>query len=69
MTTHLLDPSSPLLTYSQAASFLNIKPGTLYAMVSQGRIPHVRLSKRMVRFDRSELRRWVESRRVDTSGR
>jgi excisionase family DNA binding protein len=35
-----------LLTYSQASKVLNMKLGTLYALVAQNRVPHVRLSVR-----------------------
>ena len=53
-----------LITYGQAASYLGLKKGTLYAMVSRRQIPHVRLGPRLVRFDAEELRGWVEARRV-----
>ena len=53
-----------LLTYDEAAEFLGVRRGTLYAWVSQRRIPHLRLSARSVRFDKQELTAWVEARRV-----
>ena len=48
-----------LLTYAEAARVLNLKLGTLYALVAQGRVPHVRLGRRLVRFSRTELDRWL----------
>lgn len=54
-----------LLTYKQAAKILQLKMGTLYSLVSQKRIPHVRISGRMVRFKPSELDRWVKSQTVN----
>jgi len=54
----------PLLTYNKAAARLGMPVGTLYAMVSEGRIPHIRFSKRMVRFDQDELDAWVDAQRV-----
>jgi len=54
----------PLLTYKKAAARLGMPVGTLYALVSEGRIPHIRISKRMVRFDPVELDAWVDARRV-----
>ena len=57
--------SSNLLTYPEAAEFLGVKIGTVYSLVSQRRIPHVRLSSRLVRFERKSLERFVAERRVD----
>jgi len=52
------------LTYNQAAKFLNMPKGTLYALVHERRVPHVRLSSRMVRFSRAELEAWLTAHRV-----
>lgn len=57
-----------LLTYKAAAELLRMRIGTLYALVSQHRIPHVRLGGRLVRFRRAELRRWVDEHSVPTRG-
>ena len=53
-----------LLDYEQAAEFLGVRRGTLYAWVSLKRVPHIRFSARCVRFDRGELETWVERQRV-----
>ncbi len=58
----------PLLGYREAAQLLGIPRGTLYAWVSEGRIPHIRFSKRMVRFDAHEIEAWVDARRVSPRG-
>jgi excisionase family DNA binding protein len=50
-----------LLTYADAATHLNMKLGTLYALVSQKRIPHVRLGRRLVRFSRVALDAWLQA--------
>jgi excisionase family DNA binding protein len=55
---------SALLTYREAASLLGIRVATLYSMISRREIPHVRLGRRMVRFDRTDLLAWVGARRV-----
>ena len=52
------------LNYEEAAKVLGMKRGTLYALVSRRQIPHVRLSRRMVRFPESELRQWLRERLV-----
>lgn len=53
-----------LLKYDDAALLLSLPVGTVYAMVSQKRIPHVRLGPRLVRFVEAELLAWIESRCV-----
>ncbi len=55
---------SRLLTYAEAAKLLNVRKGTLYAWVHERRIPHLRLSSRLVRFDEATLRAWLAKRRV-----
>jgi excisionase family DNA binding protein len=50
-----------LLTVLEAAHFLNIAPGSLYHLISQRRIPVIRLSARCVRFSRPALMEWVAS--------
>lgn len=57
-------PDKPLMTYQQAADLLGLPKGTLYAMVHQNRVPHIRLGKRLVRFDADELTGFVEAHRV-----
>lgn len=53
-----------LLCYTHAALFLGMKRGTLYSLVHQKRIPHVRLGARMVRFSIRELEGWIRDRSV-----
>ncbi len=50
-----------LLTVSEAADFLHIRPGSLYHLISQHRIPVIRISSRCVRFSRVVLQEWIES--------
>jgi len=52
------------LNYEQAAKLLGVKKTTLYSMVCHKRVPHVRLSSRMVRFPKKMLLDWLESRIV-----
>ena len=57
-----------LLDEKQAASFLNVKPGTLSVWRSTGRysIPFVKVG-RSVRYRLSDLNAWLESR-TQTNG-
>lgn len=56
-----------LCGYKDAAKLLGVPLGTLYAWVHQKRVPHIRLGRRAVRFDREALRNWIASRRVEVS--
>lgn len=58
---------SRMLTYRQAATFLGVPVGTLYAWVHTRSIPHVRLGPRLVRFSREKLVAWVDARAVVTA--
>lgn len=60
MTTEAAD-RPVLLTYAEAAAYLNIPVGTLYAWTREGRVPHVRLGERTVRFRRDALDSWIAS--------
>lgn len=55
------------LSYQEAADFLGLPVGTLYAMVSTKKIPHYRISKRLIRFSEAELQRWTEKHKVNAS--
>jgi predicted DNA-binding transcriptional regulator AlpA len=57
---------SELLTTAQAAAFLGLKQNTLQHWRIYGKGPAiVRLSPRAVRYRRSDLESWVESRVVE----
>ena len=62
------EEASQMLTYRQAATFLGVPVGTLYAWVHTRAIPHVRLGPRLVRFSRSNLLAWVDARAVAAKG-
>lgn len=57
-----------LLTYSQLAEITGLSKGTLYSMVANGEVPHVRLGKRFVRFTEEAVQAWLASRTVDPKG-
>jgi len=50
------------LTIDELSEYLSIKRSTLYSMVESGELPHYRIG-RLIRFERSEVDRWVESNR------
>lgn len=50
-----------LLTVRQTAELLRLHPKTVYALVSRGSIPHVRIGRRVL-FSSPELLRWLGTR-------
>ena len=53
-----------MITYAEVAAMTGLPLGTLYAMVAQKRIPHVRLGLRLVRFRRVEIEAWLAAHHV-----
>ena len=51
-----------LLTITELAARLNVKPSTLYAWASQDTIPHLKLG-RLLRFDPDEINAWLQQHR------
>jgi excisionase family DNA binding protein len=60
-------PDTLLITYRDVASSTGLALGTLYAMVSRGTIPHIRLGRRLVRFRPREIERWLADHSVASS--
>lgn len=58
---------SDLLDYTQASEEFNLKKGTLAWLVHERRIPHIRLGRRLVRFDRRSVEAWLREREVTTN--
>lgn len=44
------------------AKYVGIAVGSAYHLVSQGRVPVVKISQRCIRFRPSEIAAWVESK-------
>jgi len=57
-------PEQEVGGYALAERLTGLKRSTLYSLVCQKRIPHSRLSGRLVRFRASELVQWLDEHRV-----
>ncbi len=53
--------------YAGANEITGLPIGTLYSLVHQRRIPHVRLGRRLVRFSRRSLESWLNQHSVPLS--
>jgi excisionase family DNA binding protein len=54
--------SPKLLDVTEVAEFLGLAVGTVYHLLSQKRLPCVRISARCVRFDPRQIEEWVKER-------
>lgn len=50
-----------ILTVYQAADLLHLCPGTIYHLVSQRKLPVIKISRRCIRFSREALLLWLDS--------
>ena len=55
---------SSRISYRAAAQLLGVPIGTLRSMVHRRQVPHIRMSKQLVRFDVDELEQWVRAHSV-----
>jgi len=55
------DDLDRLLTVPEAAKLLHLAPGTVFHLVSQKRVPVIRISSRCIRFSRKALLHWLDS--------
>lgn len=55
-----------LLTVDEVATWLQVKPRTIYQWVHEGYIPVIKLGA-LVRFDQASITAWLKKR--ETSGR
>ena len=63
-----LDPETPvtrLLTTREVAAWLGLSTETVLRMWRAGDLPGFRISGSCLRFDPSEVRGWLEGRRLD----
>jgi excisionase family DNA binding protein len=54
--------SEKLLKDSEVAEWLGLKPATIRVWVHLGKIPHVKLGERCVRFEREKIENWIKSK-------
>lgn len=57
-----------LLNIEEASEYLGVAEKTLYHWVSMKKIPFVKLSHKVLRFDNEKIDGWIEENTVDTAG-
>ena len=48
-----------LLDIREVSEMLGVKKATIYSWTSQNKIPHVKLSKRLLKFREKEIKDWI----------
>jgi excisionase family DNA binding protein len=59
-----MEEQKELLTVREAAHLLGMPDRTLYTLIYKRSIPHLRFSKRIIRFSRTEIKAWIEKSSV-----
>lgn len=49
-----------LLTIDDIAEKLQVKKSTIYALVHRNRIPHIKLTGKLLRFRETEIQEWID---------
>lgn len=53
------------LTITELSEYLGVKRSTVYAWVRDGQIPYYRVNKKLIRFKRDEIDRWMKDQMKD----
>jgi len=56
-----------LLTPQEVADRLNVRLSTIYKWTSSNIIPHLKLSRRLIRFDPEDLKDWLQNKTCSNS--
>ena len=55
-----------LLSIDELSEFLGVKKATIYAWTCQNKIPHIKLSKRLLKFKKADILKWLDRKSVST---
>lgn len=58
-----------LIGSAEAAKLLGITRSTLYQWTSERKIPFIKISRNLIKFDPEALRAWIEAKRVEAISR
>jgi excisionase family DNA binding protein len=58
-----------LLDIVELSEILGVTKATIYSWTSQNKIPHIKLTKRLLKFREDEIMEWISQRSVSTETR
>ncbi len=53
-----------LLNIDELTEILGVTKATIYSWTSQNKIPHIKLSKRLLKFREDEIMKWLENKSI-----
>ena len=56
-----MDSQNKLLTIDDVANYLNIKKRTIYKYVQENYIPHIKINKKVIRFEIAKIDNWLDT--------
>ncbi|MDA8171194.1 MAG: helix-turn-helix domain-containing protein [Nitrospiraceae bacterium] len=56
-----------LLNIDEVAEYLGVTKATIYSWTSQKKIPHIKLTKRLLRFREKDIMDWLAQKSVDAN--
>jgi excisionase family DNA binding protein len=56
-----------LLDIDEVSEMLGVTKATIYSWTSKNKIPHVKLSKRLLKFKEQEIRDWIAGKTVNVN--
>jgi len=60
--------SPPAMTVRDVAAYLNVNEKTVYRLAQRGELPGFKVAGAW-RFQRQDLERWIELRKIESSGK
>ena len=55
-----------LLNIDELAEILGVTKATIYSWTSHNKIPHIKLSKRLLKFREKEIMDWISKKTINT---
>jgi excisionase family DNA binding protein len=55
-----------LLSVDELSKFLGVTKATIYSWTSRNKIPHIKLSKRLLKFRANDIEAWIAKRAIST---
>ena len=55
-----------LLSIEDLVEILGVTKATIYSWTSQNKIPHIKLSKRLLKFKEKDILKWLDRKSVST---
>jgi len=55
----------PRLTINDLSAYLQISKPTIYKMIEENKIPHIRINQRLIRFDPDDIEKYLRDKKQE----